>query len=225
MTEIPLPVIVVNFKAYREVEGPRATHIATICEEVMEESGISIALCPPLVELSAVCSAVINPVFSQHVDPLGPGPYTGWITPSMVKAAGAKGTLINHSEHKIPEDKVGETVDLCRTSSLESIVCAETPEMARRLARFSPDFIAVEPPELIGGDVSVTTAKPEIVEDSVNAVGEVDKKIVVLCGAGVKNGKDVRAALDLGTQGVLVASGVVKAIQIKNALYDLISMI
>lgn len=218
-------MIVVNFKVYREVEGRKAISIASICEEVMEESGTCIALSPPLVELSAVCSAVNNPVFGQHVDPLEPGPHTGWVTPSMVKAAGAKGTLINHSEHKIPEERVGETVDLCRMSCLETIVCAETPEKARRLAQFSPDFIAVEPPELIGGDVSVTTAKPEIVENSVNAVGEVDKKIVVLCGAGVKNGKDVRAALDLGTSGVLVSSGVVKASHLRNALYDLISMI
>ena len=54
-------------------------------------------------------------------------------------------------------------------------------------------------------------------------VKAVDPKVKVLCGAGVKNGKDVRAALDLGASGVLLASGVVKAKDVKAALQDLVS--
>ena len=91
------------------------------------------------------------------------------------------------------------------------------------MAAFSPDFIAVEPPELIGGDISVTSANPRIVSDTVDTVKSVDPKVKVLCGAGVKTGEDVRKAIELGAEGVLLASGVVKSNDPKKTLMDLVS--
>ena len=46
----------------------------------------------------------------------------------------------------------------------------------------------MEPPELIGGDISVTTADPSIVSDTVAVVKAVNPNVRVLCGAGVKSG-------------------------------------
>ena len=46
----------------------------------------------------------------------------------------------------------------------------------------------------------------------------------MLCGAGISKGEDLRAALDLGSQGVLLASGIVKASDPKAALEDLIRL-
>jgi len=225
LSKLSTPAIIVNFKAYREVEGSRTREIARICDDISSESGVSIAICPPMAHLADVVSLVNVPVLSQHVDPQTPGSHTGWVTPSMVKAAGARGTLINHSEHQISNEDISRCVGLCKESGLTTIVCADTAETARRLASILPDFIAVEPPELIGGDVSVTTAKPEVVSDAVEAVCSVDAGIGVLCGAGVKNGKDVRKAIQLGARGVLLASGVVKASSVEEALRDLIQFI
>jgi len=225
LSKLSTPAIIVNFKAYREVEGSRTREIARICDDISSESGVSIAICPPMAHLADVVSLVNVPVLSQHVDPQTPGSHTGWVTPSMVKAAGARGTLINHSEHQISNEDISRCVGLCKESGLTTIVCADTAETARRLASILPDFIAVEPPELIGGDVSVTTAKPEVVSDAVEAVCSVDAGIDVLCGAGVKNGKDVRKAIQLGARGVLLASGVVKASSVEEALRDLIQFI
>jgi triosephosphate isomerase len=42
-------------------------------------------------------------------------------------------------------------------------------------------------------------------------VKRVNAEVVVLCGAGITSGEDVAAAMRLGTEGVLVASGIVKA--------------
>jgi triosephosphate isomerase len=98
-------------------------------------------------------------------------------------------------------------------------------EIARDLAKFSPYYIAVEPPELIGGDISVTKANPAIVKNTVEQVKSVDKGIKVLCGAGVKNGEDVKAAVDLGAEGVLLASGVVKAADPEAVIRDLVKFI
>lgn len=215
-------MIIVNYKAYEEVEGSRGAMISGICEEVAKESGVSIVVSPPQVQLSSTASLVDIPVLAQHVDAFTPGSRTGWITPSMVKAAGAKGTLINHSEHPVSLDYIAKVVALCKELDLVTVVCADTVDTARDIAPFGPDFIAVEPPELIGGDISVTTAKPEVVSDAVKAVHEVDPFIKVLCGAGVKTGNDVKVAIELGAEGVLLASGVVKASSIKSALRELI---
>ena len=216
------PVVIVNYKVYTEVEGVKALHLSRICEKVAEETGVSIAICPPMVELGHIASSVDVPVFSQNVDPRKPGSGTGYTTPSMIAATGALGTLINHSEHKQPSEDVGTCVSMCREQKLTTCVCADTVEIAKELAAFVPDFIAVEPPELIGGDISVTTADPEIVSNTVEAVKSVDPHINVLCGAGVKTGKDVRTAIDLGARGVLLASGVVKAKDPEAVIRDLV---
>ena len=76
-----------------------------------------------------------------------------------------------------------------------TVVCAKDSKEAAKIAKVSPDFIAVEPPELIGGEVSVSKAKPDIIRESVKAVGGKSKLLV---GAGVKTGEDVRIALKLG---------------------------
>ena len=83
----------------------------------------------------------------------------------------------------------------------------------------------MEPPELIGGDISVTTANPKIVQDTVETVKAVNRNVSVLCGAGVKTGQDVATAISLGADGVLLASGVVKSKDPKATLEDLISKI
>lgn len=219
------PLIAVNFKAYAEVDGLRSYDLAMICQKVSEETGACIAVCPPTVELARVAASVDIPVLSQNVDSKKSGSATGWVTPSMVAGSGAVGTLINHSEHRVCMSDIEICVSACRDADLITVVCADTDETAAEAAYFSPDFIAVEPPDLIGGDVSVTTANPKIVSMTVESVKKVDKSVSVLCGAGVKNGNDVRTALELGADGVLLASGVVKAKDPESVLSDLIKFI
>lgn len=223
--KLKTPSIVVNFKAYREVDGDGSLRLAKICEEVAKQNGVNIAVCPPVVELGTVARAVDIPVFAQNADSHAPGSATGWVTASMIKSTGAIGTLINHSEHRFQNSVIGESIELCKADDLITMVCAESVRKAVEVASFHPDFIAVEPPELIGGDISVTTANPFIIEDTVNSVKEVNKSISILCGAGVKNGDDVAKALELGADGVLLASGVVKAKDPKAVLLDLIKNI
>jgi triosephosphate isomerase len=138
-----------------------------------------------------------------------------------VEEAGAVGTLLNHSERKMRLSDLKLAVQMCGEAGIEAVVCADTIDEAKKVARLHPEYVAIEPPDLIGGDISITTAKPEIVTDAVEAVRKVDSEIGVLCGAGVKSREDVRKALELGTVGVLLASGVVKAHDPHKALLDL----
>lgn len=222
MTDLRTPAVIVNFKAYAEVEGDAALRLARACQDVADRTGVSIAVCPPVTALSEIARAVTIPVYAQHVDARRPGAATGWLTAPLLKGAGAAGTLINHSEHRLLLADIGAAVSMCRESGLVSVVCTDTPATSAAAASLQPDFVAVEPPELIGGDVSVTDAQPEVVERTVSAVRRVDDRVKVLCGAGVKTGRDVQRAVELGADGVLLASGVVKAKDPSAVLADLV---
>ncbi len=216
------PVIVLNFKVYPEVLGRRGWELARMAAAVAEDTGASIVIAPPLSDLAHVAKLVSIPVFGQHADTAEAGAHTGWIPPEAILEVGAAGTLVNHSERKIPHKNIAAIIPRCEALGLEVIACADDLKEAEALARLGPDYIAVEPPELIGGDVSVTTAKPEVVSRAVETIHRIDPEVGVLCGAGVKDRKDVRKALELGTVGVLLASGVVRAKHPEKALRDLV---
>ena len=217
------PAIVINFKVYNEVVGEKGIELAKICENIAKKEDVEIVVVPQMVDLGVIAKSVSIPVFSQHVDAVEPGSKTGHTTPESVKGAGGTGTLINHSEMKMRIADIDFAVEKCRELGLETIVCSNNLEVSKACSLTNPDFVAVEPPELIGGDVSVTAANPEIVRNTVNAIKNINPNVKVLCGAGVKNGKDVAKALELGAEGVLLASGVVKAKNPKDVLMDLIS--
>jgi len=217
------PVIVVNFKTYQEASGLAALELAKVCDEISSESGASIVIAPPMLDLAIVSRTVRIPVFAQHLDPVTSGSTTGHVTIENAKASGATGTLVNHAERRLKLAEIHEVIDKCRTLGLETIVCTNNLPVSKACAAMDPDFVAIEPPELIGGEVSVTTANPKIVSDAVEAIRMISGSVGVLCGAGVKNGRDVAKAIELGTDGVLLASGVVKAKDRRAVLLDLIS--
>ena len=217
------PVIVLNVKTYTEATGDNALAIAILMDKISKETGASMAIAVQATDIS-LCAKKINiPVFAEHIDPIKPGSHTGWTLPEAVKAAGAVGTLINHSEHRLLLADIDVCISRAKELALDHIVCSNNVATSKTIAAFSPNFVAVEPPELIGGDISVTTADPGIVSKTVEAVKNIDKNVKILCGAGVKDGKDVAKAIELGADGVLLASGVVKAKDKKSVIYDLAS--
>jgi len=174
-------------------------------------------------DLASVKAAAPNlQVWTQHLDPVGFGSNTGWLHPETAIERGATGTIINHAEHKVSIDHVKNLLAQL-PDGFPVCACAADLDEARALAALGPTMIAVEPPELIGGDISVTTADPEIVSGTANLVKSVNPDVRVLCGAGVKNGEDVAMAIQLGTEGVLLASGVTKANDPQGILADLVS--
>jgi triosephosphate isomerase len=218
---VKYPLILVNLKTYREGMGENAVRLAEIAEQVHIKTGASIAVAPQLADLKIVIDSSETPVFAQHVDPVGMGQFTGHVLPESVAEAGCIGTLINHSERQLSLEVIKATVMRAREADLVTVVCVDTVEKGRQIAAFSPDAIAIEPPELIGSGISVSKAKPEVVSGAVTAIKHVNTKIRVLCGAGVTNGEDVVAAQKLGAEGILVASGIVKAKDPQAALLDL----
>ena len=214
-------LVVVNFKTYESAHGIAAEELALIMEQI-ETDARMIAVVSAF-DLSAVVSAAPNlEIWTQHLDPINFGSNTGWLHPETAIQRGAKGTLINHAEHKVSIEHIAMLLDNV-PEGFTICACAADIDEARALSALQPDYVAVEPPELIGGEISVTTADPEIVSGTARAIREISEDVGILCGAGVKNGQDVLKAIELGTSGVLLASGVTKVKDATAALNDLVS--
>ncbi len=216
-----MPLIIVNFKTYIEATGKRGVELAKIADQVSRDSGVTIAVAPQFTDLKTVTEVVEIPIFSQHIDPIKPGAYTGHVLAEAVKAAGASATLLNHSERRIKISEIEEAISLARVSDLAVLVCTDTPGVSAAVASLNPDMIAIEPPDLIGTGVAVSKARPELITNAIKRIRSVNSSVEILCGAGVSTAGDVGKALELGTRGVLVSSSVVKGTNPAKLLEDM----
>jgi triosephosphate isomerase len=200
-------MIWVNFKTYQPGSGQRALQLAKICQAVSQKTSIKIIPVVQGVDLFRLASQGFE-VWAQHLDDIEFGPNTGQVLPEAVAEAGAKGTLLNHSECKLPMGMIHSLVKRCRQLKMRTLVCAESLEEGQEIVSVKPNYLAYEPPEFIGSRTdSVSSAKPEVIQDFVKGF----KKIPVLVGAGIHSQKDVQTALQLGAKGILVATEVVLA--------------
>ncbi|MCL2141484.1 MAG: triose-phosphate isomerase [Methanimicrococcus sp.] len=217
--------ILLNLKTYDEGTGINAVKLAEACRDVSKDSGAKIAIAPQTADLYRVSSKVDLPVYAQHIDSVGSGSYTGHAYIKSVKEAGACGSLVNHSEKRLTLAEIEKIVTMLKENKMASVVCTNNAATTAAAASLAPDYVAIEPPELIGSGIPVSKADPDVIVKSVNDVFKINPNVKVLCGAGISKGEDLKAAVDLGAKGVLLASGIVKAKDPKAALYDLISLI
>jgi triosephosphate isomerase len=217
---VQTPIILVNFKTYAEATGRNALKLAQTADKINQETGVALGVAPQYVDIASIVQAVSIPVFAQHIDPVTHGSFTGHVLPEAVKEAGAIGTLINHSERRLKLADIDAAITRAQQVGLVTVICSNNSAVSAAIAALKPNMVAVEPPELIGSGIPVSKAKPEIVSSTVDLVKRVNPEVIVLCGAGITTGEDVAAALKLGTQGVLVASGIVKAKDQYKALLD-----
>ena len=205
-------MLVINLKSYIETIGKRGLELLEAAEKVSEEYNIDIGIAPQFTDIYLLSrNAKRVKIFAQHIDPIEPGAYTGYILPEAVKEAGAVGTLINHSEKPMKIIDIERAINIAKRLGLITIVCANDNIVGAAVAKFNPDYVAVEPPELIGTGISVSTARPEIVINSVKMIKEINPNVKVLVGAGISNKEDVKKALEFGAEGVLLSSAVTKA--------------
>jgi len=210
-------LFIINFKNYDEVAGVKSLQLAKIAAKIAKKHKVRIIVCPPQHLVSETAKIPI-PVFAQHLDSKNIGSTTGYLVPEIVKKSKIAGSLINHSEHRIPAREIEELVQRLRNLKMKSVVCVQDVAEAETYAKLNPDFIAIEPPELIGTGKAVSKERPEAITDSVKAVKKARNSTQLLCGAGIVSGHDVSRALDLGADGILVASGIVKAKRWEKAI-------
>jgi len=204
-------MIVLNFKAYKEASGKKALKLAKIAEEVYKKYKVEIFVAPQFLDIPLITKEVETPVLSQHVDDVEEGRFTGSISFNSLKEYGVYGSLINHSEKKVPIEKIERAIKIGRKYRIKIFALASNLKEAENIVKLSPYSLSYEPPELIASGKSVSKYKAKSLEEFVKLVNKINPKIVRLCGAGITNEEDVKAALDIGSQGVLIASAFVFA--------------
>lgn len=204
------PLVLLNFKIYPESAGKKALSLARQLSQVKSRK-YEVVLAPSLLMVEEIAGKVRVPIFAQHADPVSFGAFTGKISLAELSSLGAKGVILNHSERKLNFKDLKETIVHCSKYRLKTVVCASKMREVKKIASWHPDYLAYEPPELIGGNLSVTKAKPKMITKVVVLVRKRSPKTKVLCGAGVHSRIDLLHALKLGTAGVLIGHAVPKA--------------
>ncbi|MEK6954018.1 MAG: triose-phosphate isomerase [Candidatus Micrarchaeota archaeon] len=221
------PVIALNYKVYAESAGEKGMHLSDVAFKLANKHKKSVVVAPQFADLALTASKYPRSghfsVFSQHFDSNSQGAFTGTVPAESMLSSGCSGTLLNHSEKKVNVAELINLVYHARKIGLDLIVCADDVHEAIAIAKLHPPCIAVEPPELIGSGISVSSAKPEIVSDSVREIRKIDKNIKVLVGAGVSNAHDVKKSIQLGADGVLLASAFVKSRDPAKLLDEMLS--
>lgn len=203
-------MFIINCKNYEEISGDKILKFVKIAEKISKKCKLKIVIAPPQHLIGLVSNSKI-PIMSQHIDNSKVGSTTGYIIPELLKKSKVMGSLINHSEHRISSDNISKLVLKLRELKMMSVVCVKDVAEVKKYLKLNPDYIAIEPPELIGSGKAVSNEKPEIIIKAAEAVKSANNNTKLLCGAGIVSGKDVSKALELGSEGILVASGIIKA--------------
>jgi len=210
----------VNFKTYEQGTGEKALKLAKTCQEVSSETAVAIIPVVQAADIFRLSSQDLS-VWAQHLDDIDFGPNTGQSLAEAIFEAGAKGVILNHSENKLPSQTIGAIIRRSRQLGLKTLVCSESIKEAQEIAPFKPDFLAYEPPELIGGQASVSSEKQAIIKDFVKEFSF----LPLVIGAGIHQGEDIKKGLALGAKGFLVSSNIVLAKNPKKKLLDLVKAI
>jgi triosephosphate isomerase len=215
-------MIFVNFKTYKQGTGMDALLLEKVLEEVSFTSGVKIV---PVVQAADVKEATQNTkleVWTQHVDPVEYGAHTGFIIPEAVFQDGARGTFLNHSEHKFPSfEELSKAVTRSKAVHLQTLIFASDIKEMESVIILNPDYIAYEPAELVGSKTaSVATEKPEIIFQAAEIAKRNGKKLIV--GAGIKTKEDIKRSLEMGAHGFAIASSIVTSDDPKAELLNLL---
>jgi len=203
-------LFIINCKNYEEVAGNRIVRLVETAERISAEHKVEIAVAPPVHMAGLVAGARI-PILAQHVDDAKVGSTTGFTVPELLKRSGISGSLINHSEHRTDPKSIRNVVARLRGLKLISVLCVRDVSELRGYVGLNPDYIAIEPPELIGSGKAVSKERPDLIARAADITRGAQNSTRLLCGAGIVSGRDVARAMELGSAGILVASGIVRA--------------
>ncbi len=208
------PIVVINLKTYQQ--GEKSVKIAKEIERVDK----NVILGVQASDIYEIAKKTKLKIYAQHVDPFLPGRNTGYILPEAVKKDKAIGTFLNHSEHKIPFKALKKTIEHCKKIKLKTMVFVKDIKQAKEIEKLNPDFLIYEPPELVAGNISVSSAKPEIIK---NLSKKLKKTTRFLVGAGIKTREDVILSMKLGASGIAVSSAITLAKEPGKKLKELMN--
>lgn len=202
---IRTPFFEIGIKNY--LYGDDVLALAKAADEAAAENDIDVLFITPYTEIRSVSEATEHLiVLAPYMDTLLPGRGIADILPEALKAAGAKGVVVNHCERPMSLPDIKKTIQRAHDLGLFVFACADSLEEARALACLGPDIINPEPTELIG---SGTTSDAFYVSESTRVIHGINPGIIVEQAAGIANEQQVYDLIRSGAQGVGVASGIV----------------
>ena len=193
-------MIVVNFKNYKT-----GTEILKLTKEI-EKYDKKVIVAVPSVYLKLISLKTKLKVFAQHIDSEEGKKATGFVLAESVKDAGAEGTLLNHSEHRLKEEEIKKTIKKAKRVGLKVVLCVKKPDETEKYKNLKPYGIAFEDSNLISTGKSIVNYKSDSVKKFAKILWKT--KIVPFCGAGISSMDDYKASLKLGCKGVLVSSAI-----------------
>ena len=215
------PFVFLNFKTYEQGTGDNAFKLTNIAEEAALEGNVELAIIAQVVDIRMLARNSKLKIFAQHADLDSYGAHTGKVTIEALKQAGAAGIMLNHSENRISMDLVKRMVKRCKELEMPVLVCVANLKEAKEVLKLKPEYLALEDPKLIGSGKSITEYKPDEVLKFVELV---KGKAVALCGAGISSSVDFIKALEMGNDGVLLASAYVKSDNPKEMLFKFLGI-
>lgn len=207
--EITPPFFEVGPKAY--AYGDEVVALARLADALSLQYGVQIVLTPQYTDIPLVAAAVDRVlVFAQHMDPILPGRGVGAVLPDALKAAGARGVLLNHAERRLSRPDLARAMERADEVGLATMVCADDLQEALGIARLGPNAIIVEAPGQIGVGGARIAADGQIGEVN-RAIWEIDPDIRVLHAAGIGSPRDVYDVIAAGAQGTGSSSAIFTA--------------
>lgn len=204
---ISAPFFEIGPKAY--LVGDEVLDLARAADASAARHGVGLIFTTPFPLISRVAAETSHLlVCAPHMDPLRPGRGLADILPEELKASGADGVMLNHSERPVSYAVLEETIERAREVGLFTIVCASSMAEIRAVALLRPDIIVAEPSELIG---TGTTSDLSYMTASTEAVREIDARILVLQAAGISGGDDVERVIRSGADATGSSSAVALA--------------
>ncbi len=214
---------IINLKNYIETAGDNTLRIVKDAELVSKKLDVEIIISPPQPSLALIAKQTKLKVISQHIDLKKHGASTGFYIAEIIEKVGAIGSLINHSEHGIKTEEVKQSIEKLKEVNLLSFVCVKTLEELKVILKFEPDFIAIEPPELIGTQKSISSEKPFLIQKSNELIKQENNRSKLICGAGINKSEDIKTAVENGASGILVSSSITRANNWYEKIFELAS--
>ncbi|MBO4327016.1 MAG: triose-phosphate isomerase [Clostridia bacterium] len=205
---IRTPYFEIGTKNY--VYGDKVLEYALAADKAAEKYDIDVLFITPAVEIRRVAENTKHLiVLAPYMDTLRPGRGMADILPEALKAAGAKGVVINHCEKPMSLPQMKATIDRARELDFIVFACADTLAEAKAIAQLHPDIINPEPSAIIGGGNGVSPM--DYVMDSIREIKSVYPDIMVEQAAGITNGQQVYDFIMAGSEAAGAASGIMNA--------------
>lgn len=206
-TKIRTPFFETGIKNY--IYGDAVLEYARVVDAAAAKYDIDVLFIAPYTEIRRVAENTKKLiVLAPYMDTLRPGRGMADVLPEAIKAAGAKGVVINHCERPMTLSAIKQTIDRANELDLLSFACADSIPEAKAIAQLHPDIINPEPSELIGSNEA---SDMKYVIETLKVIKDLFPDILVEQAAGITNGRQVYEFIMAGNDAAGSASGILNS--------------